>query len=166
MSYFAKLIKTFIPGKSIIRAHELNEIVNRLKRLENFTSNGPLTITDTENGVAIALTQKIIDIDFAVLNEELYSDKDKFYSARLLTQIDTTQYVASPDNLFEFTKMSSEGYNINCRNLFGFCADIDSYICVVKFKRGRGEWIIIQATCPSPTICDDPSPAGPFTYTP
>lgn len=131
MSYEAK-DKRFKQGE-LLKAEDLNDIIERLNRLEKVFS-GNLSIEGSN--LNINLPQNIPEIEFILTKEEVTKDATRLFEG----------YIVDQDDNLDFTPVL-DFETLFFRNIFNCTLEQDKYGLVIRFPRGDGEWIWIPKAC-------------------
>ena len=128
MAFNGQQFNHYQPGMQV-KARDLVEAFHRIERLEKLVGYGYLNVQQSAFSQSAALTKDIPEVEFIKIKEQLTCDTDILFAGVLL------------DLDFVETEIP-----ILFRNLFQFTTETDAEPegFVVRFTRGRGEWILIR----------------------
>lgn len=131
--FFPAENKNFKRG-NLLKAEDLNNLVDRLERVEKVFSANLLTLNG-ENGIGFNLPQNIPDIEFIKLTEDVVDDEGlNYFSGLVLDQtFDGEFYETTEEREF--------------KNIFRCTFPSGRKALIIRFPRGNGDWIIIPKAC-------------------
>lgn len=130
--FFPAENKKFKKG-NLLKADDLNNLVERLERIEKVFSANLLTLNG-ENGIGFNLPQNIPEVEFIKLTEDVSDDIETIFHGLVLDQDFEGEYFETEEEI-EF------------KNIFRCTFPTGRKALVIRFPRGNGEWIIIPKAC-------------------
>ena len=125
--------KKFEKGE-ILKAFDLNKLVERLERLEKvFSAN--LLMLNGENFIGFNLPQNIPDVEFIKLTEDVEDDEGaNYFTGLILDQDIDGEYIETTEEVL-------------FKNIFRCSFPIGRKALIIRFPRGNGDYIIIPKAC-------------------
>lgn len=159
-------IQEYVAGKTVVSARDINDIVERLERLESMMAIPPLRISQTKP-YNIMLMHEVHEMQLVSLESDLEATRYWWNYGKVIDlDVDTGFYdTGNPhDKMYGYyvrgTQVAPE-VRLRFRNPFLFTGSGGDYALIAKMPQLDHEFIVVQIMCPG-AIEDPDATKFPF----